>query len=213
MIKKLLSLLLASVLLLSAVSCTEPGVDNKEDQKIYAVSNSYLATYEEVKKSLDTVNEQIFDYHEKFILFDCFEEEYDVRYTFYKVGRPCDQSKSLEEFFDGSKWIMLNWSMHLVAEEECSLEYHFHHLGEIGELQKKIATFHSCGVNFKITDLELLTIKDVTRYEDWSLDEWGYDFLYDGEPVYNVRSCFELDDGMLEKFREAIIDAYIPTAE
>ena len=187
MIKKILSLLLVFVLLLSAVSCTEPDADNKEDQKEYnAVSNSYLATYEEVKNSLDTVNEQSFDYHEKFILFDCFEDEYDVRYTFHKVGGHCDRAENLEEFFDGSKWIMLNWSMHLVAEEECSLEHHFHHLGKIGELQKKIATFHSRGVNFKITDLELLTIKDVTQYEDWSVDEWRYRFKYMSRTNYEL---------------------------
>ena len=211
MIKKILSLLIVSVLLLSTASCL--GVEEPRDDDLKygtnTVSNTYVASYEEVKSSLDLITGMDFDYDERFVFLDCFEDEYDVRYEFLKIGEPCDEAQSIEEFFYGSYWHQLSWYMYIVLEEDCPLIHHMIHIGQFGESPKKAVMFTSCSVSFEITDPELLTIKNeyATEYE------WRYDFLYDGEAVYNVRSCFELDDGMLEKFREAIIDAYLPAAE
>ena len=211
MIKKLLSLLIVSVLLLSIASCL--GVEEPRDDDLKygtnTVSNTYVASYEEVKSSLDLITGMDFDYDERFVFLDCFEDEYDVRYEFLKIGEPCDMAQNIEEFFYGSYWHQLSWYMYIVLEEDCPLIHHMIHIGQFGESPKKAVMFTSCSVSFEITDPELLTIKNeyATEYE------WRYDFLYDGEAVYNVRSCFELDDGMLEKFREAIIDAYLPATE
>ena len=52
MIKKILSLLIIFVLLLSAISCTESGVGNGLG------SAFYTATYEEVKSTIDVIYER-----------------------------------------------------------------------------------------------------------------------------------------------------------
>ena len=211
MIRKILSLLIVSVLLFSMTSCWDSEQSQDDDYKYGkdTVAHTYVASYEEVENSLAVISEMNFDNDEEFVLLDCFKDEYDVRYEFIKIGEPCDEAQSIEEFFYGSYWHQLSWYMYIVLEEDCPLIHHMIHIGQFGESPKKAVMFTSCSVSFEITDPELLTIKNeyATEYE------WRYDFLYDGEAVYNVRSCFELDDGMLEKFREAIIDAYIPTAE
>ena len=110
MIKKILSLLIVSVLLLSTASCL--GVEEPRDDDLKygtnTVSNTYVASYEEVKSSLDLITGMDFDYDERFVFLDCFEDEYDVRYEFLKIGEPCDMAQNIEEFFYGSYWHQLS---------------------------------------------------------------------------------------------------------
>ena len=233
MIKKILSLLLVFVLLLSAISCTglwpytnneqEPDTDNEQEPGIGAGMGErrYTATYEEVKNAVNVINERGTDVSKnKIVLLDSFVNEYDIAYYFIRFGSLTDPPQSLEEFYTAPKFLdNVSWNAVLYFGE-CSHEgeSHDHRLGDylipLKYEKHKSSVILSWGEDTisEANDPSLWTVeKDLSDAE--SRSTWCYEFLYDGKCIYYVYSCFEIDDGMLEKFRQDIINAYLPVAE
>ena len=233
MIKKLLSLLIIFVLLLSTISCTglwpytnneqEPDTDNEQEPGIGAGMGErrYTATYEEVKNAVNVINERGTDVSKnKIVLLDSFVNEYEIAYYFIRFGSLTDPPQSLEEFYTAPKFLDdVSWNAVLYFGE-CSHEgeSHDHRYGNY--LIPLKYEKHKSGVILswggytisEANDPSLWTVEKDSRVEK-TFDTFTYKFLYDGKCIYRVYSCFELDDGMLEKFREDIINAYLPIAE
>ena len=237
MIKKLLSLLLVFVLLLSAISCTglwpytnheqEPDTDNEQehkedDEKIGQGMGQrrYTATYEEVKNAVNVINERGTDVSKnKIVLLDSFVNEYEIAYYFIRFGSLTDPPQSLEKFYTAPKFLDdVSWNAVLYFGE-CSHEgeSHDHRHGDYliplkYEKHKSSVILSWGGYTIsEANDPSLWTVEKDSRAE--TFDTFTYKFLYDGKVIHRVFSCFELDDGMLEKFREDIINAYLPAAE
>lgn len=242
MIKKILSLLLVFVLLLSTISCTglwpymnneqEPGTDNEQepdtdkkedDEKIGQGMGQrrYTATYEEVKNAVNVIKERETDVSKnKIVLLDSFVNEYEIAYYFIRFGSLTDPAQSLEEFYTAPKFLdNVSWNAVLYFGE-CSHEgeSHDHRYGDYliplkYEKHKSSVILSWGGYTIsEANDPSLWTVEKDSRAEK-TFDTFTYKFLYDGKCIYRVYSCFELDDGMLEKFREDIINAYLPVAE
>ena len=241
MINKILSLLLVFVLLLSAISCTglwpytnneqepdtdneqKPDTDNEEEPGIGAGIGQarYTASYEEAKNALDVINERETHYPKsKIVLLDSFVNEYEIMYYFIRFGSLTDPAQSLEEFYTAPKFLdNVSWNA-VIFFGECSHEgeSHEHRLGDylipLKYEKHKSSVILSWGeyTISEANDPSLWTVeKDLSDAEFRST--WCYEFLYDGKCIYRIYSCFELDEEILGKFRDAIIDAYIPTAE
>ena len=240
MITKILSLLLVFVLLLSAISCTglwpytnneqepdtdneqKPDTDNEEEPGIGAGIGQarYTASYEEAKNALDVINECETHYPKsKIVLLDSFVNEYEIMYYFIRFGSLTDPAQSLEEFYTAPKLLdSVSWNAVLYFGE-CSHEgeSHDHRLGDYliplkYEKHKSSVILSWGGYTIsEANDPSLWTVEKDSRAERF--DTFTYKFLYDGKCIYRVYSCFELDEEILGKFCEAIIDAYIPTAE
>ena len=197
---RILALIISLVLVFFATSC-DIGARKIQGE----VPVSYEASYEEVKGSLALISEQKFDWGEKFILFDFLEGECDINYSFFKVVPSHDHPTSLEEFFDYSrKPTYLGWSVDFVFEDACLYlgDGSFHG----GEGHTVTIELHSFGTFFEIDDPDLLVIEKKIDYVFYKKSI--YHFNYNGETVYQIRSCNELSDDMLEAFRGAILDAY-----
>ena len=215
MIKKLLSLLIIFVLLLSTISCTESGVGNGLG------SAFYTATYEEVKSTIDVIYERkVAISDKKFILLDAFANECEIVYNFSRFGSITDTAQSLEEFYTAPKLIeIVSWNAELFLGEcphagEATDHRYMLHVSASESEEHRSSVIFSWGEDSisEANDPSLWTVeKDLSHAE--SRSTWCYKFLYDGKCIYRGYSCFELDDGMLEKFREAIINAYLPAAE
>ena len=241
MIKKILSLLLVFVLLLSTISCTglwpytnneqepdtdneqEPDTDNEEEQPdgVGYANARYTATYEEVKNALDVINEREVNREKKKVfLLDSFENEYEITYYFVRGGSITASAKSLEEFYtapkdlDGVSWNAVRYF------GECSHEGEDMDHRRYGEMLITLNRMeHRAGVVLaksayiinEAPNPELWTVEKDSRME--LFDTFTYNFLYDGKVIHYVYSCFELDDDMLAKFRQDIINAYLPVAE
>ena len=232
MIKKILSLLLVFVLLLSAISCTglwpytnneqEPDTDNEQEPGIGAGMGErrYTATYEEVKNAVNVIKERETDVSKnKIVLLDSFVNEYEIAYYFIRFGSLTDPPQSLEEFYTAPKFLdNVSWNAVLYFGE-CSHEgeSHDHRYGDYLiplKYEKHESSVILSWGGYTISeanDPSLWTVEKDSRAERF--DTFTYKFLYDGKCIYRVYSCFELDEEILGKFREAIIDAYIPTAE
>ena len=241
MIKKLLSLLIIFVLLLSAISCTglwpytnneqepgtdneqEPDTDNEEEQPdgVGYANARYTATYEEVKNALDVINEREVNREKKKVfLLDSFENEYEITYYFVRWGSMTASAKSLEEFYTAPKNLDgVSWNAVLYFGE-CSHEGEDIDHRRYGEMLITLNRMeHRAGVVLaksayiinEAPNPELWTVEKDSRMEQF--DTFTYNFLYNGKVIHYVYSCFELDDGMLAKFRQDIINAYLPAAE
>ena len=233
MIKKILSLLLVFVLLLSTISCTglwpytnneqEPDTDNEQEPGIGAGMGErrYTATYEEVKNAVNVINgRETALSKSKIVLLDSFVNEYEIAYYFIRFGSLTDPAQSLEEFYTAPKFLdNVSWNA-VIFFGECSHEgeSHEHRLGDYlipskyEKHKSSVILSWGEGTISEANDPSLWIVeKDLSDAE--SRSTWCYKFLYDGKCIYRVYSCFELDDGMLEKFREDIINAYLPVAE
>ena len=232
MIKKILSLLLASVLLLSAISCTglwpytnneqEPDTDNEQEPGIGAGMGErrYTATYEEVKNAVNVIKERETDVSKnKIVLLDSFVNEYEIAYYFIRFGSLTDPAQSLEEFYTAPKFLdNVSWNAVLYFGE-CSHEgeSHDHRYGDYLiplKYEKHESSVILSWGGYTISeanDPSLWTVEKDSRAERF--DTFTYKFLYDGKCIYRVYSCFELDEEILGKFREDIINAYLPAAE
>ncbi len=240
MIKKILSLLLVFVLLLSTISCTglwpytnneqEPGTDNEqepdtdnEEEKIGGdcANAFYTASYEEVKNALDVINEREVNREKKKVfLLDSFENEYEITYYFVRGGSITASAKSLEEFYTAPKNLDgVSWNAVLYFGE-CSHEGEDIDHRRYGEMLITLNRMeHRAGVVLAKSEYiineapnpELWTVEKDSRMEQF--DTFTYNFLYDGKVIHYVYSCFELDEEILGKFREDIINAYLPAAE
>ena len=232
MIKKILSLLLASVLLLSAISCTglwpytnneqEPDTDNEQEPGIGAGMGErrYTATYEEVKNAVNVIKERETDVSKnKIVLLDSFVNEYEIAYYFIRFGSLTDPPQSLEEFYTAPKFLdNVSWNAVLYFGE-CSHEgeSHDHRYGDYLiplKYEKHESSVILSWGGYTISeanDPSLWTVEKDSRAERF--DTFTYKFLYDGKCIYRVYSCFELDEEILGKFREDIINAYLPAAE
>ena len=232
MIKKILSLLLASVLLLSAISCTglwpytnneqEPDTDNEQEPGIGAGMGErrYTATYEEVKNAVNVIKERETDVSKnKIVLLDSFVNEYEIAYYFIRFGSLTDPPQSLEEFYTAPKFLdNVSWNA-VIFFGECSHEgeSHEHRLGDYlipSKYEKHKSSVILSWGGYTISeanDPSLWTVEKDSRAERF--DTFTYKFLYDGKCIYRVYSCFELDEEILGKFREDIINAYLPAAE
>ena len=219
MIKKLLSLLIIFVLLLSTISCTESEGGRGLGDGLG--SAFYTATYEEVKSTIDVIYERkVVMSDKKFILLDAFANECEIVYNFSRFGSITNRAQSLEEFYTAPKtMISISWHAELFlgecphAGEATDHRYMLHFFAfESKEHRSSVVLSWGEDTISEATDPSLWTVdKDYSEAE--SDNTWCYKFLYDGKCIYRAYSCFELDDGMLEKFREAIIDAYLPAAE
>ena len=239
MIKKLLSLLIIFVLLLSAISCTglwpytnneqEPGTDNEQehkedDEKIGQGMGQrcYTATYEEVKNALDVINERDTDAYnkKKVFLLDTLANEYEITYYFVRFGSITAPPKSLEEFYTAPKFLDgVSWNAVLYFGE-CSHEGEDMDHRRYGEMLITLNRMeHRAGV---VLAKSRYIINEAPNPELWTVekdssmelfDTFTYNFLYDGKVIHYVYSCFELDEEILGKFREDIINAYLPAAE
>ena len=95
MIKKLLSLLIIFVLLLSTISCTESEGGRGLGDGLG--SAFYTATYEEVKSTIDVIYERkVVMSDKKFILLDAFANECEIVYNFSRFGSITNRAQSLE---------------------------------------------------------------------------------------------------------------------
>ena len=240
MIKKLISLLLVFVLLLSTISCTglwpytnneqepdtdneqKPDTDNEEEPGIGAGIGQarYTASYEEAKNALDVINERETHYPKsKIVLLDSFVNEYEIMYYFIRFGSLTDPAQSLEEFYTAPKLLdSVSWNAVLYFGE-CSHEgeSHDHRLGDYliplkYEKHKSSVILSWGGYTIsEANDPSLWTVEKDSRAEIF--DTFTYKFLYDGKVIHCVYSCFELDEEILGKFRQDIINAYLPVAE
>ena len=215
MIKKLISLLLVLVLLLLTTSCTESGVGDGLG------SAFYTATYEEVKSTIDVIYERkVVMSDKKFILLDAFANECEIVYNFSRFGSITNRAQSLEEFYTAPKtMISISWHAELFLGEcphagEATDHRYMLYVSAYESEEHRSSVILSWGEDTisEATDPSLWTVdKDYSEAE--SDNTWCYKFLYDGKCIYRVYSCFELDEEILGKFREAIINAYLPAAE
>ena len=215
MIKKLLSLLIIFVLLLSTISCTESGVGNGLG------SAFYTATYEEVKSTIDVIYERkVAISDKKFILLDAFANECEIVYNFSRFGSITNRAQSLEEFYTvPNTMVSISWNAELFLGEcphagEATDHRYMLHVSASESKEHRSSVILSWGEDTisKATDPSLWTVdKDYSEAE--SDNTWCYKFLYDGKCIYRAYSCFELDEEILGKFREDIINAYLPAAE
>ena len=226
MIKKILSLFIASVLLLSATSCSETGTNSNPDSsqlppETGPATAGYIATYEETKNALDVINGREVDISKsKVILLDSFVNECELVYYFVRSGDRAS-GDGLEEFVTAPEYLDSLSYVAIVFLGECS------HEGEDQDhrvvyylMPPEYAKDHRSSVIFWSSDKiieapnpELWTVEKDDRNSLELTDTWSYKFIYDGKVIHRVFSCFELDDGMLEKFRQDIINAYLPAAE
>ena len=225
MIKKILSLFIASVLLLSTTSCSEANQNSNPDSsqlppETGPATAGYIATYEETKNALDVINGREVDISKsKIVLLDSFVNECELVYYFVRSGDRAS-GDGLEEFVTAPEYLDSLSYVAIVFLGECS------HEGEDQDhrvvyylMPPEYAKDHRSSVIFWSSDKiieapnpELWTVEKDSRAEK-TFDTFAYKFLYDGKVIHGVYSCFELDDGMLEKFREDIINAYLPVAE
>ena len=225
MIKKILSLFIASVLLLSTTSCSEANQNSNPDSsqlppETGPATAGYIATYEETKNALDVINGREVDISKsKIVLLDSFVNECELVYYFVRSGDRAS-GDGLEEFVTAPEYLDSLSYVAIVFLGECS------HEGEDQDhrvvyylMPPEYAKDHRSSVIFWSSDKiieapnpELWTVEKDSRAEK-QFDTFTYKFLYDGKVIHCVYSCFELDDGMLEKFREDIINAYLPVAE
>ena len=117
MIKKLLSLLIIFVLLLSTISCTESEGGRGLGDGLG--SAFYTATYEEVKSTIDVIYERkVAISDKKFILLDAFANECEIVYNFSRFGSTTNRAQSLEEFYTAPKtMISISWHAELFLGE------------------------------------------------------------------------------------------------
>ena len=180
----------------------------------------YTATYEEVKNAVNVIKGRETDVSKnKIVLLDSFVNEYEIAYYFIRFGSLTDPAQSLEEFYTAPKFLdNVSWNA-VIFFGECSHEgeSHDHRHGDYliplkYEKHKSSVILSWGGYTIsEANDPSLWTVEKDSRAEIF--DTFTYKFLYDGKCIYRVYSCFELDDGMLEKFREDIINAYLPVAE
>ena len=239
MIKKILSLLLVFVLLLSTISCTglwpytnheqEPDTDNEQehkedDEKIgqgMGVAH-YTASYEEVKNARDVINgfEGDSNQKHKIVLLESFANECEIIYSFSRYGS-ITPSQSLEEFYTAPEYLLSASWVAVLFLGECSHEGEdrdhrvVYYLMPQGYEKDHRSSVILCG-NDEISEApnpELWTVEKDDRKSLELTDTWSYKFIYDGKVIHRVYSCFELDEEILGKFRQDIINAYLPTAE
>ena len=225
MIKKILSLLLASVLLLFTASCSEANQNSNPDSsqlppETGPATAGYIATYEETKNALDVINGREVDISKsKIVLLDSFVNECELVYYFVRSGDRAS-GDGLEEFVTAPEYLNSLSYVAIVFLGECS------HEGEDQDhrvvyylMPPEYAKDHRSSVIFWSSDKiieapnpELWTVEKDSRAEK-TFDTFAYKFLYDGKVIHGVYSCFELDEEILGKFREDIINAYLPVAE
>ena len=219
MIKKLLSLLIIFVLLLSTISCTESEGGRGLGDGLG--SAFYTATYEEVKSTIDVIYERkVVMSDKKFILLDAFANECEIVYNFSRFGSTTNRAQSLEEFYTAPKtMISISWHAELFLGEcphagEATDHRYMLHVSASESEEHRSSVILSWGEDTisEANDPSLWIVeKDLSHAE--SRSTWCYKFLYDGKCIYRVYSCFELDEEILGKFREDIINAYLPAAE
>ena len=238
MIKKLISLLLVFVLLLSTISCTglwpytnneqEPDTDNEQehkedDEKIgqgMGVAH-YTASYEEVKNARDVINgfEGDSNQKHKIVLLESFANEYEIIYGFSRFGS-ITSWQGLEEFYTAPQYLIsASWSAvvflgecpHEGEDQDHRVVYYLMPQGYEKDHRSSVI-FRSSDKIIEAPNPELWTVEKDSRAEK-TFDTFAYKFLYDGKVIHGVYSCFELDEEILGKFREDIINAYLPAAE
>ena len=131
-------------------------------------------------------------------------------------------AKSLEEFYTAPKDLNgVSWNA-VLHFGECSHEgeERDHRLGfyliPLKRIEHKPNVILAGDENIIVEapNPELWTVEKDDRDDVLELtDTWSYKFIYDGKVIHRVYSCFELDDDILGKFRQDIINAYLPVAE
>lgn len=219
MIKKILSLIMSLVLVFFATSCQQvsktPESETLQEQNIidknvggcYQVG--YSPTYEEVKTNIGLISEQNFDCG-RFILFDCFEEAYEVKYGFAKVVNSKESPTSIEEFFNGSRTSVLSWKAVILLDGYCpDADGCYYGSGSSNDNHRLCMNIEARAIEDRpeVFDPELLIVEKQFVFEG-VLNQVYYSFLYDGATILGVEACQELNDDILDGIRNAILDAY-----
>jgi hypothetical protein len=205
MIKKILSLLIISILLFALSSCDL--IYKKRDGAILV---EYVATYEEVEASLSLLNEYDF-LDNKFIFFDFLENSRDITYSFHKISPTPDSPENLEDFLNDERSDFGSWYAQIFLDNYCPYTedcYYGEFIGNFDTGEHRVCISVCCNLlkSPTITDPELLTLKE--QKGKLGPAEYLYRFSYDGVEFLLVKSCQELSAEIIEEFREAILDAY-----